>query len=88
MSADRYRQTLNHWAQQFVTDKAKVTRVEITYDDGYEPTLTDRPESFSIGIGFEIDGVSGWWIELPKSDVPTLGELLTRLFAIESEVAP
>ena len=82
---NRYRETLNRWAQQFVTDKAKVTRVDITYDDGYEPTFTDRPESFSIGIGFEVNGVSGWWIDLPKSDVPTLGELLTALFLLEDE---
>jgi hypothetical protein len=82
---NRYRETLHTWAAQFVPEDATVTKVDITYDDGYEPTFTDRPESLWVGIAYKTpDGRDGWTEETSMATIGTsIGEMLTALFAIE-----
>lgn len=80
----RYRETLHRWAAQHVPEGARVVRVDVTYDDGYDPTFTDRPESLWVGIAYEKDGASGWSEDTDmKTFATSISELLTELFAIE-----
>lgn len=78
----RYRETLHRWAAQHVPDGAEVVEVDIDYDDGWEPTFTDRPESLTVSIGYRQAGHV--FYSRPGAEVLTsVGELLTALFAIE-----
>jgi hypothetical protein len=82
-----YRETLNRWAQQHIPDGAHVVKVDITYDDGWEPTFTDRPESLHVSIAytFPILPSHSLWTEITLEQLTTVGDLLTQLFAIEDK---
>jgi hypothetical protein len=82
----QYRETLHRWAAQHVPEGARVVRVDVTYDDGYEPTFTDRPESLWVGIKYELDGREGWTEDNSMATFATsVGGLLSELFAIEED---
>jgi hypothetical protein len=56
--------------------------VDVTYDDGWEPTFTDRPESLTVTVGYRLAGHT--FYDNPSVEVlSSIGELLTELFAIE-----
>lgn len=84
----QYRETLHAWAARHVPEGARVTDVTINYDDGYDPTFTDRPASLTASVRYaapagvgdlEHVGITGGTAEVLTS----MGELLTALFAIE-----
>jgi hypothetical protein len=84
---NRYRETLNLWAAQHIPDNAIVTKVDIDYDDGYDPTFTDRPESLTVLVEYTVPGSAlsyGTYVD-QVSVLSSLGELLTELFRIEDE---
>lgn len=78
-----YRETLHRWAAQYVPEGAEVIAVDITYDDGYEPTFTDRPESISVAIAYRQAGHIFWTNDLGLQILTSVGELLSSLFRIE-----
>lgn len=81
----RYRETLNRWAAQHIPEGSKVVAVDIDYDDGYDPTFTDGPASLSTTIRYEHPEVrpgDGYEV-LEMTQLSSLGEMLTELFAIE-----
>ena len=82
MVAEEYRKTLHAWAAQRVPEGAKVTNVRMNYDDGWDPTFTDRPESLDVVITYEV-GTRTSSTSLEMSELTSVGKLLTDLFKIE-----
>lgn len=81
---NRYRETLHRWAEQIVPEGARVVAVDIDYDDGWDPTFTDRPESLSVRIAYRQAGHT-FWADMSMERLTTVGELLTELFSIEDK---
>lgn len=81
---NRYTETLSRWATQHVPDGAEVVSVDITYDDGWDPTFTDRPESLTVLIGYRQAGHT-FYADMSMERLTTVGELLTELFTIEEQ---
>lgn len=84
MSDSRYRLTLELWASRYVPAGAAVTGVDVHYDDGYDPTFTDRPESLRVVISYttKFGDEKATYID-SMEQFTSVGELLTALFAIE-----
>lgn len=85
----RYRQTLNAWAAAHIPPGARVVDVDVTYDDGWDPTLSDRPESLAVRIDYDMaTGPAATRSDDTRGAVEVLasmGQLLTALFAIEGD---
>lgn len=79
-----YRETLHHWAARHVPDGAEVVSVDVNYDDGFDPTFTDRPESLSVLIGYRQAG-HVFYTDPGMEILTSVGELLTELFRIEDD---
>ena len=78
----RYRETLHRWAALQLGEGVEIIAVDISHDDGYDPTFTDRPESTTVSIRYRRDGVEHYTD--PGSEILTsVGELLSELFKIE-----
>jgi histidine triad (HIT) family protein len=84
---NRYRETLHRWAARYVPEGATVVKVRVEYDDGYDPTFTDRPESLSVMIEYKPGPSYGGYgyAEIEMQHATSIGELLTELFRIEDE---
>jgi hypothetical protein len=84
VSDSRYRLTLELWAAQHVPAGHRVTDVQIDYDDGYDPTFTDRPASLSVRI-YHVDKWDQRHVDTPDVETicTSISELLSALFAIE-----
>lgn len=80
---NRYRETLHKWAAWQLGDGVQILDVNITYDDGYDPTFTDRPESIDVSIRYIRDGVE-YYTDPGGEFFTSVGELLSELFKIEA----
>lgn len=81
----KYRETLHAWAAQRVPEGAKITDVRLAYDDGWDPTFTDRPESLTAYIYYVASDGHHCMTDLEMQEMTSVGELLTALFAIEDD---
>jgi hypothetical protein len=79
-----YRWALHSWAANYVPDGATVVKVEVKYDDGYDPTYTDGPASLDVEISYLQGGALQSYTPPDIEYVCTsLGGLLTELFRID-----